>query len=789
MKQQQQQQQHLYRESKSQKNQNYMSDYQDFENQDSSFEFDEKSYKQQPSQLKYPNQSECVNLENQKLRSVSVLENKNKFKRQKNKKLTFKIDLNKMKNPYKQTLKGKNKNKSIFDDPEFSGIANTDINLYALHKQGVIDEENNQWGKLQKQIDEINPKPDINIVLDSLVTQKFSRPIQEFKLQKHLALPEYNQSEVSSRYKQNSICEILDEDPEIDKYIEETKQQILQKKKQIDDNLKCQKSSNPILNQPHKEKSNDDCSISSDEQQENQFENGVKSRTSNKKNEYILSEEEHKELFLLYCAKGHSPESACQQARVPIKCAKRWICNLTPSRLTGGGRKIIDGMLEQKLRLWILLKLYKELKIPSRDQQIKYSLSQIKQNSFGCSKGWLEKYLDRNLLKFIVAHLRNLEVFRLEEVAKFFIVIPSVNQDLGQVQKEIKLVQSYQKRLELELETTQLQNNDREQSNYVPGTKVKREDLIIQPFIHNDQNYFFNKMLQSVKEKNNLIIEPKYASNKDMLNTTFNSSNPQQKPLLSQVPFIINKIPQDGFTQYQNKSTTNNKKLNIQVPDWSPYLQMIERANAMKQLQYYLTDNKNIKKLEIEDNQLLSIKAQMIERLKQNTQISQETLAKFGNLYKFQEVQKLQETQKQKLEKRQSSQMQIEQTQADQETHKKSDLKQTKTKLKKLNIENEEEEDEEEDFQTKCKNEFQTKFDEREFYVDTKKPLPLHIRKLLKLSAINSRSDRLSQQPKNLEYYLKGCVFEIEAQNFFDVAVKTLNYKIESLIQVFKFRF
>ncbi|KAL4500507.1 hypothetical protein ABPG72_002931 [Tetrahymena utriculariae] len=781
---------HVCRESKSLKTSYFMSNYQDFENQDSSFELDEKSYKKQPTQPKYPN-SHCMNQENQKLTGSSgVLENKNKQKRQKNKKLTFKIDLNKIKNPYsKQALKGKNKNKSIFDDPEFSGIANTDISLYALHKQGVIDEENNQWGKLQKQLDEINPKPDINKVLDSLVSQKFSRPFQEFKIQKHLALPEFNQSEVSSRYRQNQTCEIFDEDPEIDKYIEETKQQIQQKKKQIEDNLKSQKSNDPITNQPHQNRPNNDCSFSS-ELQENQFEKAVKSKIPNKKNEYILSEEEHKELFLLYCAKGHSPESACQQARVPIKCAKRWICNLTPSRLTGGGRKIIDGMLEQKLRLWILLKLYKELKIPSRDQQIKYSLSQIKQNSFGCSKGWLEKYLDRNLLKFIVAHLRNLEIFRLEEVAKFFIVIPSVNLDLGQVQKEIKLVQSYQKHLELE--QSKQQNKDGEQSNYVTGTKAKWEDLIIQPFISDDQNYFFNKLLQSIKDKNNQILESKHPQNKEPLSKTVNYGNSQQKPLMNQFPLFNDKIAQNEYYQYQIKSQANNQQLHFQTPDLSPYLQMIERANAMKQLQYYLTENKNSKKLEIEDNQLLSIKAQMIEKLKQNTQISQETLAKFGNLYKFQEVQKLQEAQKLKQEKQQTSQMQIEKAQVDQEVNKKNDLKQTKLKLKKINIENEEEEEEEEedeDFQTKCKNEQQTKFDEREFYVDTKKPLPLHIRKLLKLSAINSRSDRLSQQPKNLDYYLKDCVFEIEAQNFFDVAVKTLNYKIEYLIQVFKFRF
>ncbi|KAL4468624.1 hypothetical protein ABPG74_005127 [Tetrahymena malaccensis] len=783
----QQHQQNHSRESKSLKNSYFISDYQDFENHDSSFELDEKQHKKkQPIQNKYPTKPDSMNLENQKLRSVSALENKYKQKRQKNKKLTFKIDLNKMKNPYKQALKVKNKNKSIFDDPEFSGIANTDINLYALHKQGVIDEENNQWGKLQKQLDEINPKPDINKVLDSLVTSKFSRPFQDFKIQKHLALPEYNQSEVNSRYRQNQVCELFEEDPEIDIYIEETKLLISQKKKQIEDNLK---SGDSIKNKSQQERSNDDSSFSSDEFQENQFENGAKSKISNKKNEYILSEEEHKELFLLYCAKGHSPESACQQARVPIKCAKRWICNLTPSRLTGGGRKIIDGMLEQKLRLWILLKLYKELKIPSREQQIKYSLSQIKQNSFGCSKGWLEKYLDRNLLKFIVAHLRNLEIFRLEEVAKFFIVIPSVNSDLGQVQKEIKLVQNYQKHLELE--RAKQQNNDGGQNNFINDTKVKRIDLIIQPYIRDDQNSFFNQIMHSSKEKNNQNLELKHAQNKDSLSKAVSQGSSQQSLSINQVPLFNDKT---GFSQFQTKHQTNNQRLHFQVPDWSPYLQMIERANAMKQLQHYLAQNNDSKNIEIQENQFLSMKAQIIDKLKQNTQISQETLTKFGNLYKFQEVQKFQEIQKQKQEKRQNSQMQIEMAQAEQEIHQKNDLKQTKPKFKKFNIENEEEEDEEEDdededFQSKCKNEYQTKYDEREFYVDTKKPLPLHIRKLLKLSAINSRSDRLSQQPKNLDYYLKGCVFEIEAQNFFDVAVKTLNYKIESLIQVFKFRF
>lgn len=94
---------------------------------------------------------------------------------------------------------------------------------------------------------------------------------------------------------------------------------------------------------------------------------------------------------------------------VPLKSLKRWI-EIGPDRKKGGGRKVKEPMMEQKLSSWYRSLTEMGFSISPRMIKIK-ALEYSSNNDFNASKGWLAKFSKKFNLEFYCnKKKRNLDI-------------------------------------------------------------------------------------------------------------------------------------------------------------------------------------------------------------------------------------------------------------------------------------------------------------------------------------------------------------------------------------------
>lgn len=126
------------------------------------------------------------------------------------------------------------------------------------------------------------------------------------------------------------------------------------------------------------------------------------------------------------CVKGGIPYDIAKRMKLPLKCVKRWVINCSAKRKKGGGRKILDIGVEEILRIWICLYLFKFGKMPPQKNQLDYAHEITKVKGFSASKGWLDKYLNRNSFNLLTRHLLHLPTITFKDISSRIRVIGSI---------------------------------------------------------------------------------------------------------------------------------------------------------------------------------------------------------------------------------------------------------------------------------------------------------------------------------------------------------------------------
>lgn len=99
-------------------------------------------------------------------------------------------------------------------------------------------------------------------------------------------------------------------------------------------------------------------------------------------------------LTVIDYAHNHSALEAAQKWDIPVKNIKRWMKN-GPERKKGG-RKTQDPVMESNLADWIRQYISSHKAMPSSRMIKDRALELSKFNDFKASKGWLEKFMNRN---------------------------------------------------------------------------------------------------------------------------------------------------------------------------------------------------------------------------------------------------------------------------------------------------------------------------------------------------------------------------------------------------------
>lgn len=97
-------------------------------------------------------------------------------------------------------------------------------------------------------------------------------------------------------------------------------------------------------------------------------------------------------------AKKYGITETCKKFKITKKNIERWQ-QKGFERKKGAGRKTTNPAMEQDMLIWVQEYIYRDKKLPKR----KFIISQAKNfvsDNFKASKGWCDKFLKRNRLRF-----------------------------------------------------------------------------------------------------------------------------------------------------------------------------------------------------------------------------------------------------------------------------------------------------------------------------------------------------------------------------------------------------
>ena len=125
--------------------------------------------------------------------------------------------------------------------------------------------------------------------------------------------------------------------------------------------------------------------------------------SSKKRSRYKMFTTQFKCFVIEYSSKYGINETSLK-FNVPVKSLKRWV-KVGPERQKGGGRKVKDPNMEEKLIKWIKQKFSENPSFcPSHEEVKSKALELSNDSSFLASKGWCEKFKIKYNLKLYSAN-------------------------------------------------------------------------------------------------------------------------------------------------------------------------------------------------------------------------------------------------------------------------------------------------------------------------------------------------------------------------------------------------